>query len=796
MKKIRRALYLLVLISGFVYPQQLLVTGSVADKITGEPLAFANIRVIGSPYGASSNRNGGYELKLPKGSYYIAASFLGYHTDTIYVEAGANKKTADFHLLPSSVNLPEVTVLPGVNPAIEVIKNAIRVKKERDEKLQSYQFEAYAKGVARTPEKQKIKKSSDDKSKIAGILESHSKGFYKKPGRYKDVVLARKESANIPPIFNMLTGGQGIQNFYENRIELIDVPLTGPLADDALDYYYYAIEDTLSIDNINVFKIAITPDDPGNPGFTGHIYITDRSFNLIKVDLNINRAANTGGLIDSLNIVQTLSAFDNSIYMPADYRLFVNVSLMKLAKLSFELNTILYNYEINKNIDDSFFNKAIVTVLPGADKKDSLYWTGIQSIQNTSEENIAYAKIDSVKKAPKTFWNKFSFLTNRFNITENFATSTPLSLYHFNRVEGHSLDVGLFLHDLADSRFNTDIQTDYGFSDKRFKTDFTAAYFAGDYRTYKFSFNAYNKLRTLFDETNKYNELTNTLVAWFSKKELRDYYYSKGINVNIDGDVFPVVSAGLGFSSSADKNAVKRSDFSLTNKERVYKENSPIYETNINVISAKFNFDFRDYIEDGLYRYKYESGESYATFGGEIDYSAKNMLNSGLDFTTYKFNAFASFRSFKSTNATLSIKGEITDGALPYQRLYSLPGNIDAASQLNSFRTLQIYEVVGDRVITANFSHEFRDVIFRFLHIPYLKSAEIYLTYFFNAAYCETGNKSKEILPVAIKSFPHPFYETGFSVGRALFPIQLEFAWKLNYRDGNNYRISLNSAIF
>jgi hypothetical protein len=43
------------------------------------------------------------------------------------------------------------------------------------------------------------------------------------------------------------------------------------------------------------------------------------------------------------------------------------------------------------------------------------------------------------------------------------------------------------------------------------------------------------------------------------------------------------------------------------------------------------------------------------------------------------------------------------------------------------------------------------------------------------------------------KNYLLPFYETGFSIGHVLVPIQFEFAWKLNYLNGNNFRIGVNT---
>ena len=109
---------------------------------------------------------------------------------------------------------------------------------------------------------------------------------------------------------------------------------------------------------------------------------------------------------------------------------------MGLAKIGFELNTILYDYKVNADINDDIFNKAVITVLPEADKKDSLFWTKIQSIPNTPEEQIAYKRIDSVEKVPRKFLDNFSILSTRIDLAENLSISAPLGMYHFNRIEG------------------------------------------------------------------------------------------------------------------------------------------------------------------------------------------------------------------------------------------------------------------------------------------------------------------------------------------------------------------------
>ena len=128
--------------------------------------------------------------------------------------------------------------------------------------------------------------------------------------------------------------------------------------------------------------------------------------------------------------------------------------------------------------------------------------------------------------------------------------------------------------------------------------------------------------------------------------------------------------------------------------------------------------------------------------------------------------------------------------------MYSLPGNINATARNFSFRTLNVNEVIGERIVTINIEENFGNELFKLFKIPGLKDWDVQLNVFFNAAYSTIGSASQSILLQPVNQFKHPFYEIGFGLGHILIPIRLEFAWKLNYRGENNFRIGLNTGLF
>ncbi len=794
-------LLLLFIETAFTQPKVSL-HGKVVDAVTGEALIFANVRLANTSSGSITNKEGYFEIKTSSATQKLITSFIGYHTDTTEVLPNS-KETVKIKLLPSSLQLTEVLILAEENPAYAIIRRAIKRKSERAEQLKSYQYSSYTKGSIKTEDDINARGNSvsvgigskdSAELKITGILENESVGFYKTPHKLKEVIVARKQSANFPSSINILTGGRLIQNFYADDLNFFGRKMTGPVDNNSPKYYSFTLKDTLAQDNHTIYKIFMTPADSLDPGFVGDIYITGKNFDLVKVNLSLNKAANFSGIFKKIIIDQQFDQYDN-IYMPVDYHLLVEADVLGLAKFGFELNTLLNNYEINKDIADDFFDKALITVLTDADKKDSTYWDSIQHIPNTAEELVAYKRIDSVSAIPFSFWDEFSWLSDRVTYSKHFSTTGPLGLYHFNRVEGNAVDFGFYFYDLLDDRFKTSLKTSYGFADKKFKSEFSSEYYLGDYRTYSVSFNAFKKTSVLFETASSYGDLFSTLSSLLSKYEFNDFYYSTGFSFMMSGEVTPILKLRFGFQNQLDQSATKNSEFSIFARKKTFRNNQPITAGVTNVIKTGFTIDFRDYIEDGKYRRRAGGADGNFIIDGSVSTAQKNLMKNDFNFTLYEASVSGGFSTFNTAGLQFRVNGFYTTGSLPFQNFYALPGNITSLGKGYSFRTLGLNEVIGDRVLTFHLVHNFRDELFRLIGIPFLKSLNLQVNYFFNAAVSDVSPDGMINLLYQYKAFKTPFYENGFSIGHQLFPIALEFSWKINYRGERNFVIGLNSAL-
>jgi hypothetical protein len=94
------------------------ITGRVTDATTGAPLGFANIMVVGTPYGGTTNRDGHYEIRgVESGKYTIQAGYMGYEPTrrvNIRVIAGATKRV-DMALQPARISAGETATRRGMD---------------------------------------------------------------------------------------------------------------------------------------------------------------------------------------------------------------------------------------------------------------------------------------------------------------------------------------------------------------------------------------------------------------------------------------------------------------------------------------------------------------------------------------------------------------------------------------------------------------------------------------------------------------------------------------------------------
>ncbi|MEJ2053509.1 MAG: DUF5686 family protein, partial [Calditrichaceae bacterium] len=228
------------------------ITGYIYDN-EKNPLPGANIYITGSNEGSISNSDGYYILNLKPGRYKIVYNFIGYQNDTLNVIIKNNKQIRkNVYLKEYPIQSDAIYVFAKqYNDAQEIVWKTIQNKNEYLSSIKNYEYDAYQKTVFKLD-------AGKNKRIIGGLIETHSKGYYRYPDEFEEVVLAKKQSANFSSLTNIFTVGN-LPNLLEESIKIDELSIVSPLSKRALDYYHFQMIDTTYFNNRMVFNMNFNP---------------------------------------------------------------------------------------------------------------------------------------------------------------------------------------------------------------------------------------------------------------------------------------------------------------------------------------------------------------------------------------------------------------------------------------------------------------------------------------------------------------------------------------------------------
>ncbi len=768
-----------------VFSQTYRVSGTVKDTKFGEGIPFANVKVTDTAYGTVTDSKGNYVLYLPDGEYKISFSNIGYFSAEKLITVKGENIKLDVELERGGIYTEEIEVL-GEDPAYDIIRKSIQYKKKFKADLVQFDYDAFTKYVIRSNIAGKDSLTERDKLPIFGILESETKGYFKSPDEEKQIVKSKKETANITRGFAI----PFIVNFYDEKIEIGELKIPGPVSDNAFDNYEYKLKGYTSLDSLKIFKIQVINKSDITPQFRGMVYIIDSIYALKKVDLLTNDAGVLRGL-DSIRFVQKFSEFkdkkEKNFWLPADIQIYADGAFAGILKIQAEVYTVVSDYNINEKFPTGIFDEFIVKVMPDAAEKDSLYWADKQAIRNSEEELRAYSKIrkDSKDKEKGIYLG----INGTINIGKDIYSNFP-EYYRFNKVEGHTLQFNLNYGKQL-SRLKLFSKISYGFSDKKTKFNIGGRLDLLNDRSFSIEGNTFQKLMTLYKERSWLSWAQTAAECWLLKRDEYSYYYQTGFNINFKKSIIPQLSLGLEYGQIKSENAFTNTDFSLFNRGDKYTDTYPVNESFSSFLKSSIRIDLNKYraIDWGDGEISRFPVTEFPVIDFEFSNSGK-YLNSNFENKKYS----ATLRGENSFHPFINLRYKFGAfhyiGQVPLQELGFFDIESFSGGKALSFVTMNYSEFAGDKGYFVNIENDFGR--FPFGNISFLKN--ISFAAFFNAGRLELSDGNKSLSPYKeIKSTEGFFTEAGISFGRIFELLKLSLGWRLNnYNEGNNFKVILS----
>ncbi len=492
-KKLYRFYTLLFFLFGVgCFAQTYTISGKIFDSESKEPLPFVPVIIKGTTVGATSDFDGNYSLTTSVQGDSIIASYVSYKKGSRAIKSGQDQ-IINFPMVLQSVNLLEVVVKAGENPAHRIIRNVIANKKYNNKRrLEAYQYESYNKvefDLNRIPKEMQQRKifkpikfvfdnvdslnSGEKPSLPIFITESLSDLYYRSnPNLKKEVIKASKitgiENTSVTSVMGDMY--QNI-NVYENNILVFGKQFTSPISDNGFFYYKYYLEDSLFIGNTRCYQIRFKSKRPQELCFSGNIWISDTTWAVKRLEMAIPKDANIN-FIKAANVVQEFSKVDSTWMLSKD-RLVIDFSMYDNQPGVYGRKTTSYtDFVINKPKETKFYefgDKIIVE--DSASLHTDAFWNENRHDSLSQREQKIYHMIDTIKSLPvyKTWVDIFTIFISGYKVVNNFEIGPYYNIISYNRIEGPRVRLGGRTSSKFSRWYELQGYVAYGFKDEKYK---------------------------------------------------------------------------------------------------------------------------------------------------------------------------------------------------------------------------------------------------------------------------------------------------------------------------------------
>ncbi|MEL6562323.1 MAG: DUF5686 family protein [Bacteroidota bacterium] len=825
----KRYIFLLsfVLVITVANAQKINISGKVTEAATGTPIPFANVIVKGTTIGTTTDFDGFYSFSVDQGYDSLEVRYIGYISRVKAIGSGSNQ-VVNFQLDEDVVNLGEVIIYAGENPAFEIIRNVVRNKKLNDKrKLDAYEYESYTKiefDIDNLSEKfksrkvvQKITQVLDSIEQIAGedgkpilpifISEAISRYYYKKNPtlRHENVIKTKVTGVGITDgtLTSQVIGSTFQEyNFYQNWLNIVSKEFISPIADGWRIYYDYDLTDSLYVGDDFCYRLDFFPRREQDLAFRGTMWITKDEYALKRIDAGVGKGANLN-FIEKIKIQQDLVKTDAGPWLPEKSRVVVDVSQLTaktagfLAKFYVSAKDII----VNKPYDNKYYENP-VTMEEDVRSYGDDYWDTYRHDTLTSTEVNVYKMIDSLKNVPlvKTATDLSKFAFTGFYKAGKFELGHYATIFGNNDIEGVRLGGGLKTSIDFSKKLVLGGYVGYGLDDQVWKYQAFADIILNRKPWTTLHFERQEEIEQIwllnenigpssfFYTFSRFGTLTQPFkirknIVRFSKQ------VSTGIQQTIEfkNENFDPLFDFQYFTSPTDAPGVTASRFDLT----------------------EISIDTR-YAKDELFVINDNSRLSlgttrYPAINLKYTYGFKGFL--GSDFSYHKLG----LRIQKSQKMGLvgvsnfNINGGYIFSELPYPLLFNHLGNETPVYVGFTYNLMDFFEFSSDRFAELKYRHQFEGFLLN--RIPLFKKLKWRATGTANILFGGMSERNLRLVPEITNedgttSLPFrtlesgkPYIELGYGIENILKVIRIDAFHRLTYTDRpgvNNFGVKFS----
>ena len=783
------------------FSQNYTITGKVFDAESKEPLPFVPVLIKGTTVGATTDFDGNYSISTSKMGDSIVSSYVGYKKLTRAIKRGENQ-VINMPMVLEGVNLLEVVVKAGENPAHRIIRNVIAHKQFNNRrKLDAYQYESYNKvefDLNRIPKEMQERKlfkpikfvfdnvdsiySGEKPSLPIFITESLSDLYFRSnPTLKKEVIKASKvtgiENTSITSVMGDMY--QNI-NIYDNNILVFGKDFVSPISDNGFFYYKYYLEDSLFIGNTRCYQIRFKSKRPQELCFSGNMWISDTTWAIKRIEMSIPKDANIN-FINAANVVQEFTQIDSTWMLSKD-RLIIDFAMNKNQVGIYGRKTTSYkDFKINQPKDVKFYEFGDkIVVEDNAMKQTDEFWNANRHDSLSIREKKIYHMIDTIKTLPvyKTWVDIFTLFVSGYRVVNNFEIGPYFNLVSYNKIEGPRVRFGGRTSSKFSRWYELQGYVAYGFNDEKFKYSLGFKSFISKKphrqlvgMTYKSDYEILGQSQNGFSQDNIFASLfrTSPLTNLTRVDQTFAWYEREWVG----GLTSKVILAGRTITPL------------VANAYQYYKKDGTIAtKENIKNTEVRLNVRF-------AYKEKFISGDfsriSLGTKWPVLQFNyAKSLQNAFMgeyDYQKVVLNLSDRVRLISLlgyTDYTAEV-GKIY-GAVPYPLMELHGGNETYVYDYMSFNMMKYYEFASDQYASVGMFHHFEGLLFN--KIPLIKKLKWREVVTCKALWGSVNEKNKRtlIFPTTLNALGNePYVEVSAGIENIFKVFRIDALWRSTY---------------
>jgi hypothetical protein len=474
---IKLSLFFLIFLASvqFSDAQNRLIKGVVVDATDQSPLPFVQIGISNSPQlGCISDIDGKFELEVPPTADSLDIRYTAYQNKRIPIPS--TKERLYISLKAKDIQIDEVVVIAGENPAYRIIRKSIKNRKQNNpERLSSFSYQSYNKAIlfdqSNAPKEvlfeEIIADSSDQKLPFYYMLmESVSERYYKLPNKDEEIILASRISGLQNPSFAALATDFQPFAFYRTQLSILDKNYLNPISPGSIRQYEYRLEDTLYRGADSIFIISFFPrKGKVFDALKGVLYIHTNGYAVQNV---LAEPADPG--LMNLKFEQQYEFLEGKQWFPTQLNFELKFKSANDAFFNLQGKSYLSKIQIQPDLSKhSFGIDNVVMQKQATQKADSMLQQHRPESLNAKEERT-YLFIDSLGRQA------------RFDEIMKIAEGAPFGLIYvgplaydlkrfldFNPFEGLRLGAGLYTSPKVSEHFRIGGYFGYGFRDRAWK---------------------------------------------------------------------------------------------------------------------------------------------------------------------------------------------------------------------------------------------------------------------------------------------------------------------------------------